>query len=68
MLVNSVRKADTAKGTGKKSVEKIERELEKFATRSIQATMVIHVGDRLELDKNFKGNIKYIDPHVSQNA
>ena len=54
MLVNSVRKADTAKGTGKKSVEKIERELKKFATRSIQATMEIQVGDRLELDKNIE--------------
>ena len=53
-LISSIRDADTAKGTGKKTVEKSEKELERFATRSVQATTTIHKGDKLEFEKNFE--------------
>ena len=35
-------------------MEKIEKELEKFATRSIQATKNINKGDKLVFEKNFE--------------
>ena len=53
-LVSAIRNADAAKGTGTKTIEKIEKELEKFATRSIQATKTINKGDKLEFEKNFE--------------
>ena len=53
-LISSIRDADTAKGTGIKTVEKSEKELERFATRSVQATITIHKGDKLEFEKNFE--------------
>jgi N-acetylneuraminate synthase len=53
-LVSSIRDADAAKGTGIKTVEKTEKELERFATRSVQAITIIHKGDKLEFEKNFE--------------
>ena len=53
-LISSIRDADTAKGTGIKTVEKSEKELERFATRSVQATITIHKGDKFEFEKNFE--------------
>jgi N-acetylneuraminate synthase len=53
-LVYSIREADNAKGTGIKIVEKTEKELEKFATRSIQAIIPIQKGDKLKFEKNFE--------------
>ena len=53
-LVSSIRDADAAKGTGIKVVEQSEKELERFATRSIQAITTIHKGDKLEFEKNFE--------------
>jgi len=45
LMVRSIRKADSAKGTGNKEILDVEKELWRFATRSIQATKNIHKGD-----------------------
>ena len=48
LMVSSIRKADNAKGTGNKEILDAEKELWKFATRSIQATKNIKKGDILQ--------------------
>ena len=53
ILVKSIRKADLAKGKGKKEVLEEENELRQFATRSLQATKNILKGEVFEEGKNF---------------
>ena len=52
LMVNSIRKADTVKGTGNKEILDVEKELWKFATRSIQATKNILNGEILKEGRN----------------
>lgn len=44
-MIQAIRKADAAKGTGKKEILDVEAELRKFATRSIQAIKDIKKGE-----------------------
>lgn len=53
LMVKSIRKADLTKGSGQKEILKIEDELRRFATRSIQATKPIKKGDVLREGENF---------------
>lgn len=53
IMIESIRKADRAKGKSVKTVLPEERELKKFATRSIQATKKICRGDPLLEGINF---------------
>ncbi|MGI0004228.1 MAG: N-acetylneuraminate synthase family protein [Candidatus Nitrosotenuis sp.] len=46
-MIQAIRMADSAKGTGKKQVLAVETELRKFATRSIQAIKDIKKGETL---------------------
>jgi len=48
LMVVSIRKADAAKGTGHKEILDVEKELWRFATRSIQATKNIRKGEMLK--------------------
>lgn len=48
LMVNSIRKADSTKGSGNKEILDVEKELWKFATRAIQATKNIQKGDVLK--------------------
>jgi len=52
-MINSIREADLAKGTGHKEIQKEELELRRFATRSLQAIKNIAKGELLEEGKNF---------------
>lgn len=52
-MINSIRLADKAKGTGGKIILEDEKELQKFATRSIQAIKDISEGDILREGINF---------------
>ena len=47
IMVQAIRKADSAKGTGKKEILDVETELRRFATRSIQAIKNIKKGETL---------------------
>ena len=47
-MVNAIRQADIAKGTGNKKILQVEQELKRFATRSIQAIKNISKGDVLK--------------------
>ena len=53
LLVQSIRKADMSKGTGKKEILDEEIELRKYATRSLQATKNISKGDIFHEAINF---------------
>jgi len=53
LMIDSIRNADAAKGDSIKQVLNIELELQKFATRSLQATKNISKGDILSEGKNF---------------
>ncbi|MEX0656190.1 MAG: N-acetylneuraminate synthase family protein [Nitrosopumilaceae archaeon] len=53
LMVNSIRNAELAKGSGKKEILKEELELRRFATRSIQAIKPILKGDTLREGVNF---------------
>ena len=53
LMIDSIRNADAAKGNSIKEVLNVELELQKFATRSIQATKNISKGDILSEGKNF---------------
>ena len=53
LMIDSIRNADAAKGNSIKQVLNVELELQKFATRSIQATKNISKGDILSEGKNF---------------
>jgi N-acetylneuraminate synthase len=44
-MISSIRNADSAKGSGEKTILDVERELQKFATRSVQASKNISKGD-----------------------
>ena len=52
-MVNSIRKADIAKGDVKKEILPDETELHRFSTRSLQAIKPISKGDILLEGKNF---------------
>ena len=52
-MIDSIRRADNAKGDSIKKILNIELELQKFATRSIQATKNISKGDILSEGENF---------------
>jgi len=52
-MINAIREADKAKGTGKKEILTEEKELRMFATRSIQATKNISRGELLKQGINF---------------
>ena len=52
-MVNSIRSAKSALGTGKKEILEVENELRSFATRSIQAIVNMKKGDILVEGKNF---------------
>jgi len=52
-MIDSIRKAELAHGTGNKEILKEELETRKFAKRSLQAIQNISKGDILELEKNF---------------
>lgn len=53
LMIDSIRNADAAKGNSIKQVLSVELELQKFATRSIQATKNISKGDILSEGENF---------------
>lgn len=53
LMVKSIRNADAAKGNGQKKILDVEKELWKFATRSIQATKKIQKGEILREGHNF---------------
>jgi N,N'-diacetyllegionaminate synthase len=53
LMIDSIRNADAAKGNSIKQVLNVELELQKFATRSIQATKNISKGDILSEGENF---------------
>lgn len=53
LMIDSIRNADAAKGNSIKEVLNVELELQKFATRSIQATKNIFKGDILSEGENF---------------
>lgn len=52
-MIESIRKADLAKGSGNKEILAEEKELERFAKRSIQATKKILKGEILKEGHNF---------------
>ena len=52
-MIEKIRQADNSKGSGKKEILPVEKNLRKFATRSIQATKDIEKGDILKLGDNF---------------
>ena len=54
LMIDSIRKSDLAKGTGKKEILEEEKELHRFATRSIQAIAKIKKGEILKEGKNFE--------------
>jgi len=54
LMIHHIREADKAKGNGKKMILKEENELRHFATRSIQATKPINIGDVLHEGENFE--------------
>lgn len=54
LMIHSIRKADTAKGSGSKEILKDEYELRRFATRSIQAIKKISKGEILQEGINFE--------------
>ena len=54
LMIDSIRNADLAKGTGQKEILDEEKELHKFATRSIQAISKIKKGDILKEGFNFE--------------
>lgn len=56
-MVSSIRNADSAKGSGEKIILYVERELQKFATRSVQASKNISKGDIFQ-----KNNIDLLRP------
>jgi len=53
LMIETIRKADKAKGNGKKEILSEEKELRLFATRSIQATKNISKGEILVEGENF---------------
>ena len=53
LMIKMIRQAELAKGTGEKEILKVELELRKFATRSIQAIKDISKGDILQEGINF---------------
>ena len=53
LMIDSIRNADAAKGNSLKEVLNVELELQKFATRSIQAIKNISKGDILSEGENF---------------
>ena len=53
LMINSIRKADKAKGDGNKIILDDEYELQQFAARSLQATKKILKGDILKEGFNF---------------
>lgn len=53
MMIKTIRIADKTKGSGKKEILDVEKELHKFATRSLQATRDIKKGEILVAGKNF---------------
>jgi N,N'-diacetyllegionaminate synthase len=54
LMIDTVRFAESSKGTGQKIVHDDEQELKKIGTRSIQAIENISKGDKLEEGKNFE--------------
>jgi len=52
-MINSIRSADLAKGTGIKEILPVENELAKFAKRKLQSTKDILKGEKLIEGKNF---------------
>lgn len=54
LMIDSIRNADLAKGTGQKEILEEEKELHEFATRSIQAISKIKKGDILKEGFNFE--------------
>lgn len=53
LMIRTIRKADLARGNGRKEILKEELELRRFATRSIQATKDISKGETLQEGINF---------------
>lgn len=53
LMVNSIRHAESARGSGDKTILNEEQELRRFATRSIQAIKPISKGDILQEGINF---------------
>lgn len=53
LMISSIRSAELARGKGTKEILKEEKELRKFATRSIQAIKPISKGDVLQEGVNF---------------
>ena len=53
MMISMIRNSDKSKGSNIKKILEEEKELRKFATRSIQAIKDIKKGDILEESKNF---------------
>ncbi len=54
LMIQSIRKAEIAKGSGKKEILKEESELRRYATRSIQAIRKISKGEVLREGFNFE--------------
>ena len=54
LMISSIRKAEKAKGSGRKEILKEEMELRRFATRSIQAIKDISKGDIFHEGYNFE--------------
>ena len=54
LMIQSIRKAEKSKGSGKKEILPEETELRRFATRSIQAIKNISKGDILQEGVNFE--------------
>jgi N,N'-diacetyllegionaminate synthase len=72
-MIISVRQAEAARGIGKKEILEDEKELQQFATRSIQAITNISKGDILREGVNFDilrpGNrIKGLEPRFLNNV
>ena len=53
-MIEFIRKADESKGTGKKEILNVEKELSIFAKRSLQSTTKINKGDKFQLGVNFE--------------
>lgn len=53
LMIDSIRKAEQARGSGEKQVLKEEKELRHFATRSLQATKDITKGEKFQEGSNF---------------
>ncbi len=54
IMIDHIRESDKAKGYGEKKILDQEKELQRFATRSLQAIKLIHKGDVLHEGQNFE--------------